>query len=160
MTYWLQLYTPDTWSKFLAGRCCITGFSERYRAFAAHIKLEDRFVCYVARLTVVAAVVTVKSTAFRDHSPLFGVGLDEIYTVRFRVAPLVLLGDEDAIGIKDLWAKLERTRGSKYGERNWAYKARLVTSLSAMSRNDGDTITDALTAKSSVRLAEEATIPT
>jgi hypothetical protein len=50
-TYWLDLFTVETWKEFLDHGGNVSGFSERRWATVQKIKLGDYLLCYLTRVS-------------------------------------------------------------------------------------------------------------
>src|SRR5215469_7975740 len=97
MTYYLDLFTPETWKAFKDHGAKISGFREHQRKSAERVKPGDLFLCYLVRLSRWCGILQVKSTFFVDTAPIF---LDpDPFVVRFRVEPKVVLEVDRSIPI-------------------------------------------------------------
>lgn len=142
MTYWLDLFTPFTWTRFRAHGANISGFRLRQRKTAFNrIQPSDRFLCYVVRLQRWCGVLEVSGAAFEDSTPIFADENDP-FPIRFNVRPVVTLDFEYSIPIEvpDLWANLSFTRDLVAGSVAWAQAQRMRQSLVQISEPDGDLI--------------------
>jgi EVE domain len=142
MTYWLDLFTPFTWTRFREHGADISGFRPRQRKTAVgRIKSGDRFLCYVVRLQRWCGVLEVSGAAFEDTTPIFADSNDP-FSIRFNVSPVVTLDFEHSIpiAVPDLWTKLSFTKGLVAGSAAWAQAQRMRQSLVQISEPDGDLI--------------------
>ena len=144
MSYWLDLFTPYTWSRFKEHGASISGFRPRQRAAAfERVKRGDLLLCYLVKLSRWCGSLEVESDAFEDSTPIFADENDP-FPIRFKVRPLVMLDFEKGIPIEELWNQLSFTRQLKPGSVGWAQAAKLRQSLVQISEQDGRAIQHAL----------------
>ncbi len=144
MNYWLDLFTPYTWTRFREHGASISGFRPRQRHAAfERVMPGDLLLCYLVKLSRWCGVLEVSSTAFEDQTPIFAEENDP-FPVRFKVAPIVALDFEHAIPIEELWDRLSFTKTLVRGSVGWAQAAKLRQSLIQISGADGEIINNAL----------------
>jgi predicted RNA-binding protein len=136
MTYFLNLFSPETYEAFSASDRTISGFRARQRAAAGKIRPGDRLVCYMTRLSRWIGVLEVEEGPFEDSTPIF-YDEDDPFVVRFRVRPVVWLSKDRAEPIHhdEVWNALTFTRGHDKKSSTWTGKLR--ASLSRMEEEDG-----------------------
>lgn len=137
MPYFLNLFTPETWSAFREHGADISGFRYRQRRVAQeHIKEGDIFLCYMVRLSRWCGVLRIISPAFQDEKPIFK--NPDPFVIRFKVEPIVLLDPEFSLPILDdrIWDGLSETKGIDKGSRGWAINFR--ASLRKIEDSDGE----------------------
>ena len=140
MNYWLDLFTPDTWTRFRDHGADISGFRPRQRKAAfGRVKKGDKFVCYLVKLSRWCGVLEVLSDAFDDVSPIFAEENDP-FPIRFKVRSEVMLDFELSIPIEipDVWNNLSFTHGIIAGSFGWAQTAHLCQSLIQLHEADGE----------------------
>ena len=137
MAYFLNLFTPETWSAFQEHGASVSGFrkSQRKRAHES-IKPDDIFVCYLVRVSRWCGVLRIVSDAYDDSTPIFG--NPDPYVVRFEVEPLVLLDPERSIPVQDneIWNTLSITKDRKKGTKGWGML--FGNSLRDINDSDGE----------------------
>src|SRR4051794_25604057 len=70
MTYWLDLFTPFTWTRFQERGAEVSGFRPRQRKAAfERVRRDDKFLCYLARLSRWCGILEASSDAFEDTTP-------------------------------------------------------------------------------------------
>jgi hypothetical protein len=142
MTYWLDLFTPFTWTRFREHGADITGFRPRQRKTAfSRIRSGDKFLCYLVRLQRWCGVLEICGDAFEDGAPIFADGNDP-FPIRFNVRPVVMFDFEHSIPIAlpELWDNLSITKGFVAGSASWAQAQRMRQSLLPILEPDGDLI--------------------
>ena len=146
MKYWLDLFTPYTWTKFQEYGASVSGFRPRQRTAAfERVSKGDALLCYLVRLSRWCGALEVASEAFEDATPIFAEANDP-FPIRFKVAPRIVLDFEHSIPIQEqaLWERLSFTRNIQVGAVGWAQEARLRQSLVEISQEDGEIILKAL----------------
>lgn len=142
MTYWLDLFTPFTWTRFLDHGANVSGFRPRQRKTAfERIKPGDTFLCYIVRLQRWCGLLEISSSAFEDTTPIFADNNDP-FPIRFHVRAIVALDFEHSIPIAtpDLWANLSFTKNLVAGSVAWGQAQRMRQSLLPISESDGELI--------------------
>lgn len=137
MGYYLNLFSPETWSAFRAAGCAVSGFSKHQKTQAQRsIRPGDIFLCYVVGLGRWCGALRIESEAFIDETPIFKAEADP-FVVRFRVTPLVVLNFEHAIPMREprLWNRLTWTKDISPGSIGWG--ANFQRSLRRMPDEDG-----------------------
>lgn len=153
MAYYLDLFTPETWAKFLEHGATVSGFRPRQRKTAQRLKPGDIFLCYIVKVSRWAGILEIVSDSFEDDTPVFDD--PDPYTVRFRVKPLVTLSLNQAIPIdaEGLWERLTFTQQMEKRVSGWAQHANLRASLRKIGAADGKLLVDALNRQDAARTA-------
>ena len=143
MSYFLDLFSPETYEAFRRSDRTVTGFRERHRSMAGQLKPGDKFVCYMTKLGRWFGLLEVIEGPFVDREPLF-YSEDDPFVVRFKVDPLIVLDVDRAIPIRedDVWDHLSFTRGQ--GKRSPKWTGKLRSSLAKMEDADGALIEEML----------------
>ena len=144
MAYFLNLFTPETWTKFREHGSNVSGFRWRQRRIAQErINPGDIFLCYLVRLSRWCGVLEITSKAFIEHSPIFSD--PDPFIVRFKVTPVILLDPETSIPIfeNEIWNAFSETMGVEKRSRGWA-KSYFRASLRQMDDADGDLLRSVL----------------
>jgi len=136
MSYFVNLFSPETYEAFLDSDRNVSGFRIRQENAAKKIEPGDKFICYMTRLSRWVGVLEVKSNYFIDESPIF-YGEDDPFVVRFKVEPTVWLPKEKAIPIHEehVWNRLSFTKEHDQGTSSWTGKIR--SSLTRLDAKDG-----------------------
>jgi hypothetical protein len=157
MTYFLNLFSPETHATFSASDRTVSGFRVRHRKAAARVKQGDILISYLTRLSRWVGLLEVASAPFEDATPLF-VEKEDPFVVRFRVRPLVWLTPIQGIPLHEpkLWRRLSFTRGHNPDSTTWTGAVR--TSLAPISDEDG-TLLESLLREQAASPVEHALEP-
>lgn len=136
VAYFLDLFSPETYEAFSLSDRTVSGFRPRQRNAAQRVKVGDKLICYMTRLSRWAGVLQVEAGPFHDATPIFYPDNDP-FTVRFRVRPITWLPIEKTVPIHDaaVWDKLSFTRDLPVSSTAWTGKVR--GSLVRLSDADG-----------------------
>ncbi len=136
MSYYLNLFSPETYTAFTESNRTISGFRIRQQKKAKQIKPGDRFVCYMTKFSRWIGVLEVVRGPFVDETPIF-LEDDDPFVVRFEVKPVVWLPKEQTIPIHEpeVWNRLSFTKDCEPGTSQWTGKVR--SSLNELSEEDG-----------------------
>lgn len=136
MAYYLNLFSPETYEAFTASNRTVSGFRLRQQQAASKIRIGDKLICYVTRLSRWIGVLEIVSNYYKEESPLF-YEKDDPFVVRFKVRPIVWLPKEKAIPIRTerVWRTLSFTREYDLDYPYWTGKLR--TSLNQLDDEDG-----------------------
>jgi hypothetical protein len=147
MTYFINLFSPETYEAFTRSSRTISGFRLRHKKSAERISPHDVFVCYLTRLSRWCGLLEVVEGPFIDDKAIF-VPENDPFVVRFHVRPVVWLDVDKAIPIHDdsIWSRLSFTRSLEKGSIAWTGKVR--GSLVRLDSRDGKFLTEVLTAQS------------
>lgn len=143
MAYFLDLFTPETWSAFQKHDARVSGFRYRQRRTAREdIKPGDIFLCYLIRLYRWCGVLRITSNAYNDDTPIYE--NPDPYVIRFEVEPIVILDPEHSIPIKndEIWHTLSITKDWEKGAQGWGNLFR--RSLRRINDSDGDFLLSSL----------------
>jgi hypothetical protein len=143
MNYYLNLFTPETWSAFRDNDAHLSGFKLRQSRIARErIRSGGIFLCYLVRLSRWCGALEITSEAFEDETPIFA--NPDPYVVRFNVRPIVVLPPELAIPIfePEIWQNLSLTKDYEPGTSSWTGFFR--ASLGQIPDADGEMLFAAL----------------
>jgi hypothetical protein len=135
MSYLLNLFSPETYEAFSRSDRTVSGFNERQQGLVQNVRVGDKLVCYLTKLSRWVGVLEVTSAPFVDNTPIF-YPEDDPYVVRFRVRPEAWLPVEKAIPIHEdhVWEGLSFTRGQDKKSSRWTGRVR----KSLMPLDDAD----------------------
>lgn len=136
MTYYLDLFSPETYEAFSRSSQDVSGFRLRQELIAGRIQVGDRFICYMTKLSRWIGILEVISPYYKDDAPIFYADNDP-FVVRFKVKPIVWLDKERAIPIRadDVWNTLSFTKGQEKTSAAWTGRVR--SSLNQLQPHDG-----------------------
>lgn len=137
MAYYINLFSPDTHRMFTNSNQSVSGFRERQKNIAANIKVGDKLICYVTKLSRWIGVFEVASDFYVDESPIF-TELNDPFIIRHKVKPLVWLNLNKGIPVNDKisWDTLSFT---KYlPKKSLAWTSMVRGSLRKLEDEDGE----------------------
>lgn len=136
MSYYLDLFSPETYKAFSDSNRDISGFRERQFNAAQKIQIGDKLICYITGISRWTGILEVTSSYFRDQTPIF-YKKDDPFIVRFKVKPTVWLPYEESIPIHEniIWKSLSYTKG--LDEKNPYWTGFLRNSLRKINDSDG-----------------------
>ena len=148
MSYYLDIFSPETFENFLKSSQDITGFRIRQSSAAKKIHPGDKLICYMTKLSAWVGILEVLSESFVDETPRFYEKNDP-FVVRFLVKPLVWLPKEKAVPIREdfVWDRLSFTKGhDRHGS---AWTGLFRSSLNRINDSDGKFLEDLLVSQAS-----------
>lgn len=146
MAYYIDLFSPETYEAFTKSEQNISGFRARQEKAASRIKVGDKLICYMTKLSRWIGVLEITSNYFQDNSPIF-YPVDDPFVIRFNVKPLVWLPKEKALPIRAdrIWNNLSFVKGYEIRSSFWTGKLR--NSLNPLDDKDGKFLEQALIAQ-------------
>src|SRR5262249_52863917 len=135
MNYWSDLFTPETFEAFARSDRTISGFRETQRSMAERVRVGDKFICYMVRMSRWIGVLDVLEGPFTDNTPIF-VPDDDPFVVRFKVRPVgwLPLGKTIPIHESEVFPRLSFTRDVQPGG---YWLGPLRRSLVKLNQDDG-----------------------
>ncbi len=136
MTYFLDLFSPQTYEAFSVSDRTVSGFRARQERVAKRVHPGDKLVCYLTKLSRWIGILEVVDGPFRDETPIITAS-NGSFVVRFHVRPTVWLEPERAVPIREyeLWDHLSFTRCQDKSSATWTGKLR--SSLTLLDEADG-----------------------
>jgi len=101
-TYWLDLFTPETWDEAAKIGYTVTGFRRLRWKGLSRINEGDVFVCYLTRVSRFCGLLAAASKPFLDETPIWK---SDPFPARVRTIPLVTLQPKFSIPFDNLVAK-------------------------------------------------------
>jgi hypothetical protein len=113
MTYWLDLFTGQTWQEFLDYGATVSGFRKRMHNAVNRIKPGDVLLCYLTGVMRWVGALEVRGPS-RDKKIIWE--LDE-FPERLSVKPIVLLRPEQGVTMEQLEGNVDfyRSRADRPG---------------------------------------------
>jgi hypothetical protein len=102
-TYWIDLFTVETWQEFRDHGSDVTGFSENRWTTVSKIKPGDYLLCYLTRASRWVGLLEVTGEAFLDDSPIWK---SRTYPSRLPVRAVVALAPEYGVPVMELREEL------------------------------------------------------
>jgi hypothetical protein len=154
MAYYINLFSPDTYEAFSKSNQTISGFRERQKGIAAEVKLGDKLICYVTKVSRWVGVLEVTSKYFLGNSPIF-TPINDPFVVRFNVKPNIWLSLEKSLPVWNeiVWKKLSFTK--KLPPDSLAWTGMVRGSLRLLKDTDGEILVKLL----SLQNAKQTTYP-
>jgi hypothetical protein len=136
MSYWTNLFTPETFEAFARSDRTKSGFRESQRSMAAKVRVGDKLICYLVGMSRWVGVLDVLEGPFTDRTPVFTPD-DDPFVVRFKVKAGVWLSLESSIPIHEaeVYSRLTFTRDVAPGG---YWLGPLRRSLVKLSEEDGE----------------------
>jgi hypothetical protein len=139
VTYWLDLFTVETWHEFIRAGGNVSGFRESRWSRVQKIKRDDRLLCYVVGLTRWVGVLKVTGAPFYSSEPRIWQSDD--FPSRVDVEVELELTPETGVPALDILPEMPRFRGPK-GTRGWG--ASFMGSPAQWSHADGTVVVRAI----------------
>jgi len=70
-SYWLGLFTVETWKEFLDHGADVSGFSDKRWKLVQKIRPGDYLLCYLTRVSRWVGVLQVTDEPFFDQTPIW-----------------------------------------------------------------------------------------
>ncbi len=152
VTYWINVYSEQTWKESQAHGPPISGFAEKRLASVQKIALGDILLCYIMGAKKLTGAREVIGPAFISRTP--AIWFTQAYPVRLPVKALVTLDLEEALDFEALLPKL-----SFYNPGNMRCTwAKLQGSPTRLEQVDGELLLAALRGTDAA-LADQAVVP-
>lgn len=151
MTYFIDIFSIETYEEFSATDKSVTGFHPKRKAWVSKIKPGDKVLCYLKGLSCWVGVLEITGKMFQA-SP--GEELVEEYSIQFPSKPLVWLDKGALIPIKrdDVWSSLSFTKNVAPGAGGW--NANLRSSGVRLVEEDGAIIENLLLSQSAAPIPD------
>jgi predicted RNA-binding protein len=138
--YWLDLFTPQTWSEFQKAGSSVSGFRESRWGVVQKIQKGDYLLCYLTGVSRWVGVLEVTSNKpFKDDAAIWK---DESFPCRVRVRPVFQLDVETAVPVKDVKDVLSAFKKADSSPMAWT--GRFRGSPTKWSQADGEFVVSAV----------------
>jgi EVE domain-containing protein len=134
-TYWVQVFTPTTWSRFVDTGGTVTGFRQHRWNHIQSIKPGDRILCYLTGVSKWVGILDVICEPYLDTTRIWE---EELFPCRVEVEVVASLSLEQGVPIREL------KELSIFRIKNWGLY--LVASPSKWTAGDGEIVTKAIEA--------------
>ena len=137
MTYYTDLFSPETYEAFSRSSRDVSGFRESQRKSAMRLRPGDRLVCYMTKLSRWVGILEVLENCYEDSTPIF-YPTDDPFTIRLKVRTISWLPKEKATPIREseVWDNLSFTKGTDPSSLGWT--GILRRSLNRLPPEDGE----------------------
>ena len=102
-SYWLDLFTAETWDEFLAAGGDVSGFTERRWKTVQRMRPGDYLLCYLTGISRFVGLLEVVEPAFRSEEPIWS---GAVFPSRLGVKTVVTLTPETAVPVLELRDRL------------------------------------------------------
>jgi predicted RNA-binding protein len=156
MNYYTDLFSPETYQAFTNSDKSISGFRKHQKNTVANLKVGDKLICYVTRISRWIGILEVTEKYFKDDTPLF-VTENDPFVMRVKVKPIVWLPLDKAIPIHEdfIWNSLSFTKTLPKNSTHWTGMVR--NSLKKLDDSDGLYLVEALMSQSTENKTFELT---
>lgn len=154
MTYFVDIFSVETYEEFCNTDKTICGFHPKRRSWVQKIKPGDKIVCYLKGLLCWVGVLEVTGKMFEAEA---GAEAVEEYSLQFPCKPLVWLNKGALLPIKrkEVWAALSFTKNVEQGAGGW--NAILRSSGVRVSEADGLLIEEFLAGQATALVPDSIT---
>ena len=136
--YFLGLFTVDSWREFKLNGGKVMGFNEKKARAAGQLKVGDKILCYLTKVSAFIGVMEVTAPAYFDRTPLWS---DGIFPVRLPVRLVMEAPLSGAVPIRSLSRQLSFMKKSVT---NTGWSIHVRTSPRLWSTKDATTVVKAL----------------
>ena len=130
-TYWLDLFTYETWTEFLKAGASVTGFRENRWRTVRNITPGDIFLCYLTGVSRWIGILEVTGPAFKDTRKIW---TRADFPVRIHVKLLAKLDPLTAVPVVEMKKQLSIFQNLKSPH---AWTAHFRLSPAKLSSTDG-----------------------
>lgn len=117
MSYWLNLFTVETWRQFKNAGASVSGFSIHRLTAAKRLQRGDRLLCYLVRASKWIAVLRVTGDTYIDEDLGRRIWTGRNYPVCVPVKVELELHPESGVPVGNMVRELDATAG--LGVRGW-----------------------------------------
>uniref|UniRef100_A0A7C2ZYC8 EVE domain-containing protein n=2 Tax=Thermorudis TaxID=1649508 RepID=A0A7C2ZYC8_9BACT len=119
--YWIVVGSPENFEATRQHGFTVQGFKSRHRKKAEQMKPGDKLVYYLTGEKAFAAIATVTSTSFEDHTPIWR-SKDpkkqaEDYPWRVKIEPEIVLPEGEHVPAEPVARQMQYTR--KWPAEHW-----------------------------------------
>jgi predicted RNA-binding protein len=107
-TYWIDLFTVETWKEFQDHGSDVSGFREKRWKTVQRMKPGDYLLCYLVKVSRWVGVLEVVGESYIDEEPIWS---GAVYPSRVHVRPVLQMAPECGVPVLDMRDKLTVFRG-------------------------------------------------
>lgn len=143
MNYWMLVGTRENYEIMSKDGFKICAMKSKRKNYALQVKPGDKVVFYLTKIQAFAGAAEFVSTYIEDHSPLFvSEKKGEDYPWRFKIKPILMLDQNDAIPAENFKDKLKYLK--KWPAKYW--KLGFQGNVHEIPKEDYETIKSSLLA--------------
>jgi hypothetical protein len=98
-TYWLDLFTPETWSEINSIDYSVSGYRKNRRPHAKKVAVGDIFLCYLTGKSRFVGALEVLSDSYWDETPIWK---SDAFPVRFKTRLLVRVPEDRGVHLHEV----------------------------------------------------------
>lgn len=98
-TYWLDLFTGETWNEFIENGSNVSGFRETRWNIVSKMKPGDFLLCYLTGVSRWVGLLEIVGAPYKDSTKIWR---NEDFPCRLKVKPIIMLTPDTAIPVKEL----------------------------------------------------------
>ena len=120
MSYYLAVFSPQTWRTFNEAGGTVAGFPDsKFKLARERVKPGDWFICYMTGESRFCGLLKVESGVYFDDNPVFDD--PDRFTTRFKVRSVIALDIDSSIDIRldEVWSTLTFTKDLPKGSTHW-----------------------------------------
>src|SRR6266516_7110158 len=106
-TYWIDLFTVETWKEFQDHGSDVSGFSEKRWATVQGMKPGDYLLCYLTRVSRWVGLLEVEGEPYFDEEPIWS---SSVYPSRVPVRGVLQLPPEQGVPVLNMREELTSCR--------------------------------------------------
>lgn len=141
-SYWLDLFTEETWLEAARHGFSVSGFSDGRWATVQRVKRGDMLICYLTIRSAYVGLLRVTGEAYRDEAPIWS---SQVFPSRLPVEPELLLRPDGGIPVRSLSDQLSYFRRMSDPKSN-AWTGHFRGSPALIAPDDAAVIVEALSA--------------
>lgn len=134
-SYWVQVFTPNTWQRFLDSGGKVTGFRDLRWKHIQKLRPGDYLLCYLSGISKWVGILEVASEPYLDTVRIWD---EDLFPCRVDVELRLKLSIETAVPIRTL-----KDRLSIFRAKNWSLY--LISSPAKWQVHDGEAVVTAIT---------------
>lgn len=107
-TYWIDLFTLETWREFLDHGGRVSGFSEKRWGTVQKIRTGDYLLCYMTGVSRWVGMLEVTQEPFQDDTPIWS---SQVFPSRLGVKAVLTVKPEHGVPVLDMRGELTIFQG-------------------------------------------------
>ena len=136
--YYLDLFSGQTWERFLEAGAAVSGFRESKLKTVKRLRPGDLFVCYMTGLSRFVGLLEITSDGYYDETPIWDI---DVFPARVRVKPLIQLTPDTGVPVTNLRDRLSWFKDMKSPT---AWTGHVRASPAKMDSSDAEAVIHAM----------------